>query len=167
MNAKDLKKEGIYVGPSIFYPQKSLKIILENLTEDENILVATSCNSDSKAGAVAVTNKRVVFASKVLFTSEFKDFDIKKITSVNYKSSFGNKLSIQGSSDSLEISAVAKDPGQKIVNIIKKSQNDSMSEKTSNNSIGLKDLEKLAELKDMGIITEDEFNSKKKAILGI
>lgn len=32
---------------------------------------------------------------------------------------------------------------------------------------GLSDLEKLAELKEKGIITEDEFNAKKKSILGL
>jgi hypothetical protein len=34
-------------------------------------------------------------------------------------------------------------------------------------SSGLDDLEKLAELKEKGIITEEEFNAKKKQILGL
>ena len=36
-----------------------------------------------------------------------------------------------------------------------------------NNTSGLEDLEKLAELKNKGIISEAEFNLKKKQLLGI
>ena len=166
MDAKELLKNGIFIGRTLLFPKKSLKVIIDNLMPNEKILIATSCNGESKAGALAVTDKRVIFGTKILFSSQVKDFEINKITSLNYKSDFMNKLIIQGSSDKIVISAIEKKAGQKIVNKIKEIQNkDSSSNQTPEN--GFADLEKLADLKEKGIITEDEFNAKKKSILGL
>jgi len=167
MEANDILKNGTYVGKSLLFPKKSIKVIIDNLMLNEQILIVTSCNRGSKPGALAVTNRRVIFGTKVLFTSEIKDFDIKKITSINYKSDLTNKLIIRGSFDGIEISSIEKNAGQQIVNKIKEIQD---SEDPTNNQVttnGLGDLEKLAELKDKGILTEEEFNAKKKSILGI
>lgn len=167
MKPNDILENGAYLGKSILFPKRSIQVILDNLMTKEDILIVTSCNRGSNPGAIAVTNKRVIFGTKVLFKSEIKDFDIKKITSVNYMSNLTNKLIIRGSFDGIEITSIEKNAGQQIVNKIKEIQD---SEDPSNNqatSGGLGDLEKLAELKDKGIITEEEFNAKKKSILGL
>lgn len=163
-----IQKEGIFLGTSIF-TEKSVKVIIKNLMNNEQILLMTRCNSGSAAGVLAVTNRRIIFGSVILWKSTIKDFDIKKITSVTYSSELANKIKIQSSADVLMITAIEKNAGQLIVNKIKElqMQGDSGSEQVSSGQNDLNDLEKLADLKEKGIITEEEFSLKKKQILGL
>ena len=167
MEPKDFLKNGIYTGNTLLFPKRSIKVIIDNLMPNEQILAVTSCNGESSPGALAVTNKRVIFGAKFLFSSEVKDFDIQKITSINYKSDITNKLIIKGSSDEIQVSAIEKKAGQFVVNKIKEIQDSDKSTKIQTTSNGFSDLEKLAELKEKGVLTEEEFTAKKKIILGI
>lgn len=165
MEFEDLIQKGIYKGNTFMLPKKSIQQIIDNLIPKEEIIILTNCNAESHPGAIAVTNKRVIFCSKVFFSTFMKDFDLKKITSTNFESHMTNKMTIQGSSDKITITAIDKKVGQEIVNKIKELQ---LSTEPSNTSSGtIADLEKLAELKEKGIITEEEFNAKKKQILGL
>lgn len=165
MNVKELINNGTYIGGSFFPPKKSLQVILDNLGENEGIIIVTSCIAEGRAGAVALTNRRLIFGSKVMMSSAIKDFYLSKLTSVTYKSELTDKLEVKGSSDELTMKSINKGLGQKFVNKIKELQTDDT--KNEGLSSGLDDLEKLASLKDKGIITEEEFAAKKKQLLGI
>tara|TARA_R110002050_G_scaffold286541_4_gene437158 strand:- start:16216 stop:16710 length:495 start_codon:yes stop_codon:yes gene_type:complete len=164
MDPKQILESGIYVGKKILFPKKSVKYILQNLSSVEEILLLTSCNAKSLPGAIALTNKRILFGGKNFFSSELFDIALDKITSVNLSSGMTNKLEILGSSSKLECGAIDKEAGKQIVKKIKELQS---GPKETASSMDLSQLEKLADLKDKGIITEEEFQTKKKEILGL
>jgi len=56
---------------------------------------------------------------------------------------------------------------EKTVEELRKYKNETHQSTNNNSSSSLDELEKLANLRDKGIITEDEFNTKKKRLLGI
>ena len=167
MTPEDFKNNGIYKGSTLLYPKKTIQGIIDNLMPTEKIIILTNCNSESHPGVLAVTTNRLVFSSTVLFSTYFKDFDIKKITSLNLESSLISKLTIQSSSDKVVLSALRKEVGQEIVSKIKELQFSPSTTSDAGSQHGLNDLEKLAELKAKGILTEEEFTLKKKQILGI
>ncbi|MBP6731491.1 MAG: SHOCT domain-containing protein [Chitinophagales bacterium] len=176
MNAKELKEKGIYIGRDLLFPEKSVQAIINSLTGSETILIATNCNAIGASGVVAVTNKRVIFSSAILFSSKFVDMDINKITSVGASDSIMNKLMnsdkllIRDSGGTtLELSAIHRDGMQQVVNKIKEVQNalNTSAPASSGTSTAINDLEKLAELKAKGILTEEEFAAKKKQLLGL
>ena len=167
MTPEDFKNNGIYKGSTLLYPKKTIQGIIDNLMSTEEIIILTNCNSDSHPGVLAVTTTRLIFSSTVLFSSYFKDFDIKKITSLNLESNLTSKLTVQSSSDKVVVTSLRKEVAQEIVSKIKELQFSPSTTFTAASQHGLNDLEKLAELKAKGIITEEEFTLKKKQILGI
>ncbi|HLP51002.1 MAG TPA: PH domain-containing protein [Chitinophagales bacterium] len=176
MTPKELKESGIYIGRELLYPEKSVQGIINSLTPNEKILIATNCNAIGTSGVVAVTNKRVIFSSAILFSSKFVDMDVNKITSVGASDSIMNKLMnsdkllIRDSGGAtLELSAIHRDGMQQLASKIKEIQNAASANNTgsSGTSTAVNDLEKLAELKAKGILTEEEFAAKKKQLLGL
>ena len=167
MNAKDLQKNGVYIGKNMLFPKKTVQKIIDNLANDEKIIKITTCNSGKEPGAIAVTNKKIIFASKVLFNATTTEFGIDKITSVSYDTGLVNKLIIKSSFDTLILTAIDKKAGQILIKEIKAIQSQQKINETNNSGSNLDELEKLAELKEKGIITEEDFNQKKKQILGL
>ncbi len=167
MKYEDFEKTGLYLGKLISLQKKSIKLMLEMLLSNENIQLVTNCNLQSQPGVITLTDKRILFTSKVLFTSVKKEVLLENITSFNYDSAFTNKLTITSyNRDVFTITSIDKVVGEKLIqsyNSLKQVKNIPL----ESISIGISDLEKLAELREKGIITADEFDLKKKQILGL
>jgi len=74
-----------------------------------------------------------------------------------------NKIKINGRGTTLADVDMPKPWAEKVQDFIRSE----LPEKTNNQSSSLHELEKLSELKDKGVITEEEFLSKKKQLLGL
>ena len=132
--------------------------------------------------------KRNGFLSKMQFGSSDKEIPLRSITAllfketsmwsnlgyiqIIYKGSIEKQVRILNGASSDENTILFKKNQEKIFQEIKTKVNNIISSgfsnvNSANQTTGLNDLEKLAELKAKGIITEEEFSLKKKQILGI
>lgn len=122
-------------------------------------------------GVIVLTTTRLYFVNQVLGAGQSKQLSLKDITSMNDKSNlFGLMvLRITGITETFEIDmnrTLYEDfmsSLNRTINSVKLINADS--QKGSTNQYD--DLEKLAELRDKGIITQEEFSEKKRQILGL
>jgi len=160
-----------------FLGRKEIKELPSILWEDEcveNIIQGTYNNGN---GILVATNRRLVFVDKgFLFGLKVEDFPYDKISSIQYETGIlmgkltiftsGNKAIIDnvikakvrvfGDSVRAKISA-PKEIASQIAPIV-----------VSQQPIDIADqLERLAKLKEQGILTDEEFAQQKKKILGI
>ena len=163
MTIQELLAKGLFVGKSISLQKKSIELMLYSVAKDENIKITTPCNLGTTPGVITLTDKRIIFTSKVLFNSVKKELNIEDIKGFDFLSSFGNKLIITGYNSKIEITAIEKSAGERIIEIY----NQTINTNSTSLNLNLSDLEKLSELKYKGIITLDEFEIKKKQILGL
>jgi hypothetical protein len=159
-----------------------LKILETQLKEDEQILFINSANANlmtkseslkanpfeftnKKPGLFIITSKRVIHISKILFEESLEQIMLEDINNVEYKSSLMSAiLRIQSISNTLEVD-LNKDLAQKYISEINNLK-DSISIGKSGNKIDIADqIKKLASLKNDGILTEEEFEKKKKELL--
>lgn len=164
--------------------QKNIENAEELLKSDEEVLFVAPTNlaittvSTRKVekipGVVFLTSERFFFYYKIALSSSYESVYLDEIRSV---SSHGNGLS----GGHIEINTITKtydmlvsyqsDTMRKIQSVFEEAKHDYMSAGSASsspspgNSDALAQLEKLASLKDKGIITEAEFNSKKADLL--
>lgn len=171
MTFEDIEKSGLYLGKVISMQKKSILLMLDMLVVNESVLLITNCNLKSQPGVVTLTNKRIIFTSKVLFTSIKKEALLENITSINSESMFLNKITITSyNRDVFTISSIDKVVGEKFVQLYNSLKNDNSlnsQQVDQPSSLTISDLEKLVELRDKGIISVDDFEQKKKQILGL
>lgn len=115
MTIKDIQDKNLLIGKIVLMPKKSIELMLKSVPEGEEIHAITPCNSGNTPGVVTITNKRLIFSSKVLFNSLFKEFDLKNITSVTLQSSYGNKMTITSFGEVFVIDAIDKAAAEKII----------------------------------------------------
>ena len=128
---------------------------------------------DKESGVVVLTNKRLFFVQSILGQCHSKEILLTDIQSIDQKNvidiMMSSVLRIQGITISFEmdgkkkqLSAFADKINQERI------QSKSAGAHAANSSVGsLDDLEKLANLMDKGIITAEEFETKKKQIVGL
>lgn len=161
-----------------FLGRKEIKELPNILWEDESLLNIIQGTYNDGIGILVATNKRLVFIDKGLFYGlKVEDFPYDKISSIQYETGlvFG-KLTIFTSGNKAVITDVTKSKvrsfGDEVRARISNLSNingqtpvipqQNNSEHTNNL---LNQLERLAKLKDQGILTEEEFLSQKKKIL--
>jgi|GEM_PF-1896430 len=186
MKAEDLISKGIYEGVgTLGTPKKSMQAIIDSLYPDEKIIFVTSCQHSKFPGiaAIAVTPKRVLFRYVSLTTGNGSiDIDLKNISSIDYNKPVGlsnarGELMIRSGGGNEKFDHLWKDCGKTLSDLIKKAQHEINSApiqvvmqqpvNTPPTNDPLAELEKLADLKTKGIVTEEEFAAKKKQLLGL
>lgn len=164
-------------GAEKFLGRREIKELPKILWEDElpeKIIQGLYNNGN---GILVATNKRLIFIDKGMFSLKVEDFPYDKITSIQYSTGmmFGG-MDIFCSGNKAEIKRVAKDQVKSFADyvrarITKASTHANMPEptpapqSTSNDDDFIAKLERLAKLKEQGILTEDEFLVQKMKIL--
>lgn len=114
-------------------------------------------------GLLVATNKRVIFISKTLFSLKVEDFAYDKITSTQYSTGmiFGD-IVIYAAGNKAKIKDIDKHDAKDMAEFIRAfiSNGDSKSEFDLT-----KELEKLAKLKEQGVINDDEFTQMKAKLI--
>ena len=147
------------------------------LGETEPVLDAVSGTYENGNGLLVATDRRVIFVDKGLVGSRVEDFPYDKITSLQYQTGLLlGTLTIFASGNRAEIRNVAPKHNTRLFaegvreRMGVKSGVDAQQQ--TNGQDGqppvdyLDQLERLGALKDKGVLTEDEFDRKKKEILG-
>jgi hypothetical protein len=123
---------------------------------------------------LVATSKRVIFASKILLSTKIEELYYDKISNVQYESGLlFAEIEISVSRSKYEFKDIDKKYGKELCDYIKseiskpKAQQTVVNQTIVNQADPMDQLEKLAKLKDQGIITEEEFSQKKKQLLGL
>lgn len=121
-----------------------------------------------KNGVLIVTTDRVVFYRKGFLGETIESIPLAKITSIERRSMLGFRtIRLHTSHDKLEFKMIGDDTN--IVTAIEEGRDKSQSSALLTQQTSAPDpmgtLKKLAELRDAGIVTEEEFQTKKTALL--
>ena len=157
--------------------KKSLILVKEHLEKEETILFSIYGTYEIKLmgkdsvrnGIFVATEKRIVFYAKKLFGYDFESFPLKNISSIEKSKGFmGHSITFFASGNKAKMKWINDgniDEFTKYVNCkIGYSEFESKTiVQTENNIPEL--IKKLAELKDQGILTEEEFHLKKNELL--
>ena len=176
---EDTKKAFKESGTTTIFAKKEIKEIEEHLYDDENVLYAScdtfrmvyfdNTNYTVSIGFWFLTNKRIIL---LYGKSNFVITSLEEIKKIDLVSGNGNHLQIH-TEDKVIDYVVSKnfDTANKIYSVFMSAYapyrtEDSNTESTQNSNIDITEqIEKLSQLKDKGIITEEEFQAKKADLL--
>lgn len=165
-----------------FGNKKNIEKVESILRADELVLyisptnvVITSVNTSKKKklpGVFVLTDKRILFHYKIAFEESTDTTELSKIDSINC---FGNgitggQIEIHTRTKTYNILVTYK---KDLMNEIKDTFEEAINNYTQNNGFGNKEsdtdimqqIEKLAELRDKDILTEEEFQEKKQVLM--
>lgn len=154
--------------------KKEIKELPSILWDDEKIEKLTSGLYNNGSGIFVATNKRVLFVDKgILFGLKVEDFPYDKISSIQYKTGFVmGEIKIFCSGNKAEITHVPNEDAKNISEYIRArstpiTANSSATQEVTNKGSPdfISMLERLAALKNQGILTEEEFLTQKQKIL--
>lgn len=146
----------------------------ELIQQDETIKFATSGFYDTNTSSVliVVTNKRILLENKkLLFGSQNTEIPLEMVNDISYNSGMlMAKVSITSGTKDHKISQVSKKTVTQLVDTIRHETELAKHPNEQQSSQSPSDIEQLKGLKDLldsGILTQEEFEAKKKQILGI
>lgn len=125
-------------------------------------------NDTVRNGIFLATNKRVLFYAKKMFGYDLEVFPYSNISSIEMsKGLMGHTITLFASGNKVHMKWISQGDIQKFVNYIKENLGKKhVSEQHSTTQLDIPEqIKKLAELKEQGILTEEEFLSKKTALL--
>ena len=165
-------------GISKFLGFKEIKELPNILWENENIENMISGTYNNGSGILVATNSRLIFVDKgLIFGLKVEDFPLDKITSIQYSTGILlGKLTIFASGNKAIIDNVDKVQvrvfGDFVRNKISAESSEepvktdfSANENVQNQDDIVSKLERLAKLKEQGVLTEEEFLELKKKLL--
>lgn len=157
--------------------RKELKELPAILWEDEKVEDIVQGRYNNHSGVLVATNKRLIFIDKTLLGKLYvEDFPYDKITSIQYKTGwvFG-EITIYASGNKAEIKDVLKGHVKRFAEYVRAritapkehASLSAMQTQSINNVDFLSQLERLATLKEKGLISDEEFEAAKKRLLGL
>ena len=159
---------------------KHFQLITNTLDSKEEVLVAFDCNGVKNRGgslirggatAVAFTNKKIIYAQAGFMVDFVKTIGYESVTSISAKKGFAFGDIIIDSMNEYAIFTVDKFVADKIrdltVGAIESYRNSKNTSGVQPNQSAADEIKKFKELLDAGIITQKEFDAKKKQLLGL
>lgn len=165
---KDIKQMLSKSGAAIWGTKKEVKELTNIISDDEVITYATSGVYEGHTWLVVSTSKRIIFLDKgMLFGVSQIEIPLSKVNAVKYrKGLFVGEIEIWDGASMFKVKNVLKKTLIPFVNAV----NDSIekiekSQKSSKASVA-DEIIKFKKLLDEGAITQEEFDNKKKELLG-
>ena len=164
-------------GVSAFAAKREIKELPSILWENEMPEAIIQGRYQNSVGILVCTNKRLIFINKGVFNLKVEDFPLNNVSSIQYETGmiFG-KITIFASGNRAEIDNIEKKRTRTFAEYARSkiSANSSTDQPQSTTQasvavdsadVMIEKLEKLAALKDRGVLTEDEFLTQKEKIL--
>ena len=157
------------IGDDQFFTKKELHHLPNILSDGEQVLAFTSGLMGGNTWLITLTDRRVIFLDKgMIFGLKQSSIDLDKVNAVSGKTGiFFGSIMIEDGATTREITLVWKKTVVAFTNMMR----DAMENRKSR-QYGAKpsdtiadQLEKLASLRDRGILTDAEFKAQKKLIL--
>lgn len=171
----ECKRIAAEVGDDMFFTKKELNHLPEILLDGEQVISFTSGLMDGNTWLITLTDKRVIFLDKgILFGLKQAIIDLDKVNAVSGETGLLlGSISIQDGATTRTIKNVQKKTvvnfTNKIRDAIEARKNHGVtqphSSKSSDNNDLISQLERLASLKDKGILSQDEFEQQKAKLL--
>lgn len=154
---------------SSFLGRKEINELPNILAPTETVDNIIQGTYDNGQGILVSTNRRLVFIDKgLIYGLKVEDFPLDKITSIQYETGLIlGKVNIHTSGNIATIDNVEKASSRKFAEFVrdKLSQPNEINSNINSQLNVLDQLEKLAKLKENGILSEEEFNDQKKKFL--
>lgn len=152
---------------------KELKHLHEVINEGENILGHTRGFYDGNTWLICVTNRRLLFLDKGMLSFGMKSTEIPldSVGSVNYETKMmGGNITITAAGMDKHIGKMRKQDVKDVANLISEAAATMKKEiagggGTVSEVSKMDELKKLAELKESGVISEEEFKEQKAKLL--
>lgn len=164
-----LKKQLIDAGVfDIWFNDEDLAPLIAAVKDEEIIqYAAIGINEHSENVMLVCSNRNLIILKKKHSDEQVEVIDLKQVKSVILKNQLMyGELSLIVGNQSLDINSINKVPAEILVDNIKKWSKIAEGEDDDFDQ-QLEQVKKLKELLDQGILTEEEFQAKKKQILKI
>jgi hypothetical protein len=147
---------------------REIKKLPEHLWDDETVELLSSGNVSDKNGLLALTSHRLIFLFTGLVNSAFEDFPISNISSISYKSGMVlASIEVYASGNKATIKNVNKADAKEIADAIRARLGRPAAATTVQAAPSDADeLAKWARLRDSGVISAEDFETKKRQLLG-
>jgi len=148
-----------------------VELIKSATNNSDEIIDAVICLLKGKPGMLVVLKDRMIFAYKILFDKQIFEFYNHSITAVEFGSnalSWGMQgdLIIKTNGEDYKLTNILRKHGERISKSIRDNLNQKAVDSiTAGSSSAVDQLEKLAKLKESGMITDEEFQQQKQQIL--
>lgn len=182
----EVKKQiGNIDGVSSLFGSREIKELPNILWEDEIIERIVQGTYRNGAGVLVATNKRLMFINKgLIYGLQVEDFQYSNISSIEYSTGMIlGKIRFYASGNRAEIENVEKKACRDFADYVR-ARTSPISEKATENSVEkvapefaskeesskpnvADEIREFKKLMDEGIITEEDFNEKKKQLLGL
>jgi hypothetical protein len=158
-----------------FMVRKELKKLPSMLHEREEVVNLSQGRYEGKEGLIAVTDRRVLFVDEGIVTSHREDFPYERISSVQSSTKMlSGRITIFASGNKAEIDNIMpKQQAESIAEYVRMRISPGQREEATQppepvpaSEPDVYDkLKKLGELRDTGVLTQDEFDQKKAELL--
>lgn len=161
-----------------FLNEKNINRALEQVRSDEKVLyiaptnavVYTGKSKKKFPGIVVITDKRVFLYSKIFFSVQIESFNMSDINSIDSASNgiSGSTIKLHTNTKSVEILASYKSSiATKVIQLLDETMNAAKNKNQTSitPTDNLDQIKKLAELRDSGILSQNEFEQKKQELL--
>lgn len=154
--------------------KKEINELPKVLANDENIKYATSGLLNGSTWLITCTNKRILFLDKgMLYGLKQVDIPLEKVNSISYSTGLVlGKIEVWDGASKMVIENVSKSTVKIFVDAVNTAReelnnNSNSQNNTSSGQDVVTQLEKLAGLKEKGILTDEEFQKQKAKILNM
>ena len=163
MQAKELNVKNMW------FTRREFHYLPKILAEDEKLKAFASGLMNGKTWLIVATNRRIIFLDKgLIYRLNQVEIPLTKINSISQKEGlFLGEINIWDGASNMEIRNVAKRYVANFVNAVNQAMEDLNKPnpvELSNNSVS-DELMKLEELRERGILTDEEFSEQKQKLL--
>jgi Bacterial PH domain/Short C-terminal domain len=153
---------------------RELKKLTEHLWHDEQVREMTAGNYGGGQGLMVLTDRRLMFIKEGVMKRTSEDFPLDKLSSAQWSSGMATgKITLFASGNKAEITGVNKTDGKRIVDILRARLSaaptptaPAATSEGGGSTDPVEQIRGLAELRDAGILSNEEFEAKKTEILG-
>jgi len=150
--------------------KRELKKLPEHLLDGETVRFLAQGSYENDQGIVALTDRRLLFLFHGMMREAKEDFPLRLISSVQTKSGFATgELRIFVSGNTAKISSIVKGDLQPLADAVREGLSAQSAPPAPAAAPAASDpfeaLQKLASLRESGVLTPEEFEAKKKELL--
>lgn len=155
---------------SRLFGRKEVHHVRNLLHSDELVYELGQGQYGGKQGLVVLTNSRLFFFEKSIGRETIEEFPISAISSMStHRKATGETLLVHASGNKAEIKSMMHGQGDALTRAFrnaKAAENAKVTPTVAAPDYAIAQLERLAELRDRGILSAEEFESKKAELLG-
>ena len=155
------------LAPEIYLKRKEIKELPKILSKNEKIDNIIEGMYNGGIGILVSTNRRLIFIDKgILYGLKVEDFPLNKISSIQYETGLlSGKIKIHTTGNITTIDKVEKTSVRDFAEFVRNKIELKAETKNENQNDIFDKLEKLGNLKDKGILSNEEFEIQKKKLL--